>query len=321
MKLGVIGTGAITKSMLAEYQRCNQFEINAICSRKQETGQAMAEAFSIPKVYTDLQDMLADPEIEVVYVATPNIIHFRQAKAALLAGKHVICEKPFTPTVAEAEELIALAKEKHLLLFEAITTAHHPGYGLVKDLLPKLGSLKVVMATFCQFSSRYPALMRGEVSPVLDPAYKGGALMDINLYNIHFVVGLFGKPESVHYYPNIYKNGVDTSGLLVLQYPGFICQCVGAKDCAADNGVQLVGEDGRIFVGPTASFCQTVDYTPRGGETQKHFWEENAWYHEVQDLGRLFAEKDYDACYKALDTTLNVVTVLEAARKAGNLGF
>ena len=321
MKLGVIGTGAITKSMLAEYQRCEHFEVNAILSRKEETGRAMAEAFSIPKVYTRLEDMLADPEIELVYVASPNIIHFRQAKAALLAGKHVICEKPFAPTVAEAEELIALAKEKHLLLFEAITTAHHPNYALVKQLLPKIGELKVVMASFCQFSSRYPALLKGQVSPVLDPAYKGGALMDINLYNIHFIVGLFGAPEKVHYFPNIYKNGVDTSGLLVLQYPGFICQCVGAKDCAADNGVQLVGEDGRIFVGPMASFCQSVEFTPRGGESQKHFVEENAWYHEVQDLGCLIAAIDYDACYAALETTRNVVAVLEEARKSGNLSF
>ena len=321
MKIGAIGTGAITKSMLAEYQRCAEFEIIAICSRKEETGRAMAEQFSIKKVYTNLDDMLADPEIELVYVASPNAIHFRQAKAALLAGKHVICEKPFAPTVAEAEELIALAKEKHLLLFEAITTAHHPNYALVRQLLPKIGQLKVVVATFCQFSSRYPALLKGQVSPVLDPAYKGGALMDINLYNIHFVVGLFGPPEHVHYFPNMYKNGVDTSGLLVLQYPDFICQCVGAKDCAAENGVQLVGEDGRILVTPTSSFCQTVEFAPRGGEVEKTSWEENGWYYEVQDLGRLIAAMDYDACYAALETTRNVVAVLEAARKSGNLGF
>lgn len=321
MKLGVIGTGVITKSMLTEYKRCDQFEIYAICSRKEETGRAMAEAFSIPKVYTNLEDMLADPEVEIVYVATPNIIHFRQAKAALLAGKHVICEKPFTPTLAEAKELVDLAKEKHLLLYEAITTAHHPGYAVIKDLLPKIGEKKIVMASFCQFSSRYPALLKGQVAPVLDPAFKGGALMDINLYNVHFLVGLFGKPEKIHYFPNIHSNGVDTSGLLVLQYPGFVCQCVGAKDCACDNGIQIVGEDGRIAVGPMASFLQNVEYAPRGGEAQKYFWDENAWYHEVQDLGRLLAEKDYDACYKALETTLDVVAVLEEARKVGNLGF
>ena len=131
MNLGAVGTGAITKSMLAEFKRCEDFNCMAICSRKEETGRAMADQFDIPTVYTSLDDMLADPAIDMVYIASPNAIHYGQTKAALLAGKHVICEKPFAPTVAEAEELIALAKEKHLLLFEAITTAHHPHYAIV----------------------------------------------------------------------------------------------------------------------------------------------------------------------------------------------
>ena len=155
MKLGVIGTGAITRSMLAEYQRCDQFEIHAIFSRKEETGRAMAEAFAIPKVYTALSDLLSDPEIEIVYVATPNSIHFSQAKAALLAGKHVSSEKPFTPTVAEARELIDLAKEKNLLLYEAITLAHHPHYQYIKDNLPKLGTLKLGYSSIHYFSNAF----------------------------------------------------------------------------------------------------------------------------------------------------------------------
>lgn len=321
MKLGVIGTGAITRSMLAEYQRCEQFEINAICSRKEETGRAMAEAFMIPKVYTDLSDMLADPEIEIVYVATPNSIHFRQAKAALLAGKHVICEKPFTPTVAETEELTALAKEKHLLLFEAITTAHHPHYGFIRENLSKLGKLKIVTATFCQFSSRYPALLAGKPSPVLNHAFAGGALMDINLYNIHFIVGLFGAPENVCYFANRYETGVDTSGVLLLEYDGFLCQCIGAKDCAARNGVQIVGEDGYMEITPSSSNCQTVELNLRGQEKVTVHLPENPWYYEVQDLGRIVAAGDYAYCYDSLETTRNVVAVLEKARKYAGFGF
>ena len=208
MKFGIVGTGMIAKMMLPEFARCDKFEVHAVCSRKEETGRALAEAFSIPKVYTELSDMLADEEIEIVYVATPNHMHYQQAKAALQAGKHVICEKPFTAYLAEAEELIALAKEKHLLLYEAITTAHHPAYQYIKDRLPAIGEIKVAMGVFCQFSSRYPALMEGKIAPVFMPEYKGGALMDINLYNIHFLVGLFGKPEQVHYFPNCHTNGI-----------------------------------------------------------------------------------------------------------------
>lgn len=321
MKLGVIGTGAITRSMLAEYQRCAHFEIAAICSRKEETGKAMAEAFSIPKVYTDLSEMLADPEIEIIYVATPNSIHFRQAKAALLAGKHVICEKPFTPTVAETEELTALAKEKHLLLFEAITTAHHPHYGFIRENLPKLGRLKLVSATFCQFSSRYPALLAGNPSPVLNHAFAGGALMDINLYNIHFVAGLFGAPKNVRYAANRHETGVDTSGILTLEYEDFFCQCIGAKDCAARNGVQIIGENGYMEVTPSSSNCQSVELNLRNQEKVTVHLPENPWYYEVQDLGRIIAAGDYDYAWKSLETTRIVVEILEKARKSAGFGF
>ena len=321
MNLCAIGTGAITKSMLAEFQRSDVLHVTAIYSRKEETGRAMAEQFGIGKVYTAMDEMLADPAIDMVYVASPNSIHYGQTKAALLAGKHVICEKPFAPTAAEADELIALAKEKHLLLFEAITTAHHPHYSFVRENLPKLGKLKMVTATFCQYSSRYPALLAGKVSPVLDHAFAGGALMDINLYNIHFVVGLFGAPKNVLYFPNRHETGVDTSGMLVLEYDGFLCQCIGAKDCAAQNGVQLIGEDGHMVVTPSSSNCQTVEVNLRGQDTRKLHLPENPWYHEVQDLGRIVAAMDYDYCYKALETTRNVVEVLEKARTYAGFGF
>ncbi len=321
MNVCAVGTGAITKSMLKEFQRSDTLHVTAICSRKEETGRALAEEFGIETVYTSLEAMLAAPEIELVYVASPNSLHYAQTRAALLAGKHVICEKPFAPTAAEAKELVALAKEKGLYLFEAITTAHHPHYGLIREQLPSLGKLKMVVCTFCQFSSRYPALLAGKPSPVLDPAFKGGALMDINLYNIHFVVGLFGSPKAVQYYPNLHSNGVDTSGILVLEYEDFLCQCVGAKDCAAQNGVQIVGEGGYIQVGPSSSNCQSVTVNLRGQEPRALRLEENPWYYEVQDISCMIREERLDDCHAALETTCQVVAVLEAARKSGGLGF
>ena len=321
MNLCAIGTGAITKSMLAEFQRSDVLRCTSIYSRKEETGKAMAEQFGLERVYTSMEEMLSDPAIDMVYVASPNSIHYSQTKAALLAGKHVICEKPFAPTVAEANELIALAKEKGLFLFEAITTAHHPHYGFVKENLPKLGKLKMVTATFCQYSSRYPALLAGKPSPVLDHAFAGGALMDINLYNIHFVVGLFGAPKGVRYFPNRHETGVDTSGILVLEYDSFLCNLLGAKDCAAQNGVQIIGEDGHMIVTPSSSNCQTVELNLRGQDSTKVHLPENPWYHEVQDIGRIVAAGDYAFCYQALNTTRNVVEVLQKARADAGFNF
>lgn len=82
--------------------------------------------------------------------------------------------------------------------------------------------------------------------------------MDLNLYNVHFVVGLFGEPMLVSYHPNLYRNGIDTSGILLLEYPDFICQCTGAKDCAAPGSVQLIGDAGRILIEPGSSNCQKL---------------------------------------------------------------
>ena len=265
--------------------------------------------------------MLADPDIDLIYIATPNSLHYRQAKAALLAGKNVLCEKPFVPTVAEADELIGLAKERHLFLFEAITTAHHPNYALVKEHLPDIGPLRIVSCTFCQYSSRYDALLSGQVPPVFDPACCGGALMDLNLYNVHFVVGLFGEPMSVSYHPNLYRNGIDTSGILLLEYPDFLCQCTGAKDCAAPGSVQLVGEKGRILIEPGSSNCRKLLLDRPGQKTFSRECDESPWYYEVSDIAALLAAKDYDACYQALEKTRQVVSVLEAARQDAQLDF
>ena len=150
MNLGILGTGSIARTMAAEFAKVPAFHCAAVCSRQKATGEALARSFGIPKVYTDYDAMLTDPDIELVYIATPNSLHYAQTKAALLAGKNVLCEKPFVPTVAEADELIGLAKERHLFLFEAITTAHHPNDALVKEHLPDIGPLRIVSCTFCQ---------------------------------------------------------------------------------------------------------------------------------------------------------------------------
>lgn len=157
--------------------------------------------------------------------------------------------------------------------------------------------------------------------PVFDPACCGGALMDLNLYNVHFVVGLFGEPMLVSYHPNLYRNGIDTSGILLLEYPDFICQCTGAKDCAAPGSVQLIGDAGRILIEPGSSNCQKLLLVRPGQEDICSEYSESPWFYEVAEIAMILALKDYDACYAALKKTRQVVTVLEAAREDAQLGF
>ncbi|MBQ9990911.1 MAG: Gfo/Idh/MocA family oxidoreductase [Lachnospiraceae bacterium] len=321
MKIGAVGTSFIMDTILENMQAEEGMECTAIYSRKEETGRKLADRFGIRQVYTSLKELCADPTLDWIYIASPNSLHYEQAKTALLAGKHVLCEKPFTTTSAQIKELVEIARSKKLFLFEAILPLFHPHYQKIREYLPQIGNLKLILGTFCQYSSRYEALMAGNVPNVFNPEFAGGALMDLNLYNIYFTVGLFGKPESLQYYPTLFENGVDTNGILILKYPGFLAQCTGAKDAFCENSMQLLGDEGYIRVSPTASNCQEVKIVRRGKEELSFSTDTNPWAYEMRGLAELVKNQDYEECYRRLDTAIQVVEVLEEARKSAKMSF
>lgn len=237
MQIGIVGAGMTVPWFLAAAKLIPEMEVRALFARKEEKRKEICEKYQVPVAYDSYEKLLADQSIDVLYLPVPNHLHYSFTKQALEAGKHVILEKPFTVTYEEAKKLAELARAKGLVLFEAITNQYNANYEKVRELLPGLGDVKIVQLNFSQYSSRYEAFKQGNIAPVFDAAKAGGALMDLNVYNIHFVVGLFGEPKAVHYYPNMEK-GVDTSGILVMEYPTFQCVCVAAKDC----GAAFVGE-------------------------------------------------------------------------------
>ena len=322
MNIGILGTGSIARTMAAEFAKVPAFRCEAVCSRQQATGEALAQQFGIPKVYTDYDAMLADPDIELVYIAIPNSLHYAQTRAALLAGKNVLCEKPFVPTVAEADELIALAKEKHLFLFEAITTAHHPNYALAKQYLDDIGSLRIVSCTFCQYSSRYDAFCAGATPVSFDPARAGGALMDLNVYNISYIVGLFGEPNQVHYTANI-ERGIDTSGILTMDYTGFKAVSMAAKDCAAPARCIIQGTKGYIQQKSTANCCGGITFHPNEGK-EEHYNLNGGRPREAAEFetfARAMESGDQELCTRMQDTSIAVSRVLTVARRSAGIRF
>ena len=322
MKIGTIGTGSIVSWVMTEALRTDGMEWGAVCSRRAETGRALAERFGVAKVYTDLDAMLADEALDFIYIASPNSLHYAQTRRALLAGKNVICEKPFAPTRAQAEELAALAQEKGLFLFEGITTMYLPHLALIREKLAEIGPVRQAACTFCQYSSKYDALRAGETPNVFNPAFAGGALMDINLYNLYFAYGLFGVPEKLSYHAHKHANGIDTSGVLVLEYPDFVCQCTGAKDCQGDNGAVILGEKGRIRVDGPASMCSRVTVVTADGEQAFDLQNgEPAWYFEMQGIAERVAAGDYADCYRRLADTVEVAGLLERARQDAGIVF
>jgi Predicted dehydrogenases and related proteins len=254
MKLAIIGSGMIVHDFLTITKDLKDTELTAIIGteRSLDTLQELKAQYQIGAVYTDFETALLDSDFDTVYVAVPNFLHYGFAKKALENGKNVISEKPFTVKYSEFLDLKRIALEKRLILLEAITNQYLQNYLDLKKKLPELGDLKLIESNYSQYSSRYDAFEAGKVLPAFDPKKGGGALMDINIYNVHFIVGLLGRPQSVQYLPNIERE-IDTSGILMLDYGNTKAVAIGAKDSASPIGkTVLQGNKGTIVVnGPT----------------------------------------------------------------------
>lgn len=322
IKLGTIGSGPIVHSILDNVAVTDGIRLAAVYSRTEEKGKQLAAEYGADKVYTDLDEFLKDEEINVVYVASPNLLHYEQTKKALLAGKNVVCEKPFCTKAEQAQELVALAKERHLLLVDAVPTAFLPNFEVVKRELPKVGKVKLVLGNFSQYSSRYDQVLEGGKPNVFNPEYGGGCLMDINFYNVYLNIALFGKPQEAIYFPNIYEGLADTSGILIMKYDGFVSESAGAKDTWGVNSFQIEGEKGYIYVQSGSNRMAGVQVVTKDSEENFNEQEKpNPWYYEVGKLTSLLLDEDYETIYQGLDVMVDVMEVLELARKKAGILF
>ncbi|WP_203269424.1 Gfo/Idh/MocA family protein [Streptococcus uberis] len=316
MKLTVVGTGKIVEEALPIITATNGIQVQALVStpRSREKAETLAGQYQIQDLYTSLDQALANPDTDTVYVATPNHLHYEMSKAALLAGKHVICEKPFTLKEAQAQELAQLAKEKKLILLEAITNLYLENFAVLKEELTNLGDIKIVDCNYSQYSSRYDAFKDGVIAPAFDPEKGGGALRDLNIYNIHLVVALFGEPTSVDYLPNM-ERGVDTSGILILDYTDFKVVCIAAKDCSAEVRTTIQGNRGSLIVAGESNTLPQVQVTENGIEPR--VINKNGSEHRMAAEFRVFQaiidERDFERAQEALDHSLKVMKVLDLA--------
>ena len=315
MKLGIIGSGMIVKDFLSFANELPEIKLEAIAARNIENLKELQSKYNIKNIYTNIELCLENKEIDTIYVAVPNNLHYSVAKKALEAGKNVICEKPFTLKYDEGVELFEIAEAKGLILIEAITNQYQKNYLDIKDNLNKIGKIRLVECNFSQLSSRYEAFKNGVIAPVFDKSKGGGVLGDLNIYNIHFVVGLFGKPNKVHYSPNI-VNDVDTSGILLLEYDNFKVVCIAAKDTFNNSYVNIQGDQGIIkVVGPTN---EVPNYSI---QTKDNFIEENNNIHshrmfaEFKKFVEVISNKDFKFMNDQKEHTLNVMYIYGKAKK------
>ncbi len=326
MKLAIIGTGMIVPVALEAIQQVESITVTSIFARPQsiEKGKEIAIQFSIPTVYTDYDKLLQTDECDTVYIANINPVHYEYAKQALENGKHVILEKPSCVHSWQTRELLSIAQQKKLFVFEAVTSIHNPNFHHIKEDIQKIGEIKLVQANYSQFSSRYNAYTQENILPAFDPKLYGGALYDVNVYNINVVVGLFGEPQAVQYNANIGYNGIDTSGTVFMRYPGFFAHCTAAKDSESPGHVTIQGDKGCIEVhGPTNTFYDYSLYFYDTKKETRHRYSqyEHRMVHEFMEFEEMIQNRDYMTMIEYLHNSIRVLEVIEIAAESAGINF
>lgn len=322
MKLAILGTGMIVKEVLPSIRRL-PLKAVSLLGRKtnRQAAETLCEAYQLDGCFFDYDQLLAT-DVDTIYIALPNALHYPFAKKAVEQGKNVILEKPATANAAELEALAASAELRQVSVIEAMNLHYLPAYQKLKAHLPEIGRTRIVILNYSQYSSRYDAFRRGEVLPAFDPEKVGGALMDLNAYNLHALVGLYGAPESVQYTANV-ERGIDTSGVLTLRYPDFVAACIAAKDCKAPVQCTFQGEQGAIQTDRPMN--QLMGYrliTNSGDETlytaknpePRHFY-------EFREFLRMIEENDREKVSQMLQISRTVSQIMEQARKQAGIVF
>ena len=327
MKAAVLGAGTIVPGFLEAAAEIPELEIAAIMGVEadREKMTALQEKHGIGRLSFDYEELLADEEIGIIYVALPNHLHYSFAKKAVEHGKHVIVEKPFASTYMQAKDLLDSAAAAGVMVFEAISNQYMPNYKKTAELLPTLGDIKIVQLNYSQYSRRYDQFKAGVVLPVFDPKKSGGALMDLNVYNIHYILGLFGRPDSIRYLPNM-ERGIDTSGILTLSYPTFQCVSVAAKDCKAPVSINIQGDQGYIHSDEPANCYGSFMTASNAGEPERISLNEDMprLYYELRTFMDLVLAGD-EAARETMHGynlhTLAVQEILDEARRQAGIEF
>lgn len=212
MKIGILGAGHIAGILAGTMRQMEEVDCYAVASRNLEKSEAFAKEFGFQKAYGSYEEMLADAEVELVYVATPHSHHYRHMKMCIEAGKHVLCEKAFTVNKKQAEEIFRLAEAKGVLVTEAIWTRYMPSRQIINDLLAtRIGDVKTLTANLDYMIAGKERIIRPELA--------GGALLDVGIYPINFALMHFGnqiaKTQSV---VHMTDTGVDGQNVITFSY-------------------------------------------------------------------------------------------------------
>ena len=244
MRVGIIGAGWIAEKAAITLNGLRECNCHAIASRSIEKAEDFAHRWNVPKAYGSYAELIADPDIDLVYVATPHSHHYDVTRQAIMAGKPCLVEKAFMANLAQSEAIVNLAHERKVFLAEAIWTRYQPAVGIVRQLISsgRIGTPRLVTATLGYSMGDKPRIMR--------PDLCGGALLDLGVYALNFVRMFFDADiASIESQCVKSATGMDlTNAISLVLADGVLCNLQSSAACVGDNIGVIAGTDGNLII-------------------------------------------------------------------------
>ena len=315
VRWGVIGTGGISPTFAADLELTDSGSVVAVGSRRVETAEEFGERFGVPNRHASYEALVADPEVDAVYVGTPHPMHHPDALLALRAGKPVLVEKPFTMNAAEAEELVATARAEGLFLMEAMWTRFLPHIVEIRRLLADgaLGEIVTVTADHGQWFAEDRGFR------LFAPELGGGALLDLGIYPVSFASMVLGEPERVVALSDPAFTGVDAQTSILLGYAsGAHAVLTCTLRAKSPTRAAIVGTEARIEI--EGDFYAPAAFTliPRDGEPQRFEPPEElrGLRHEADEVARCLGEGLLESPVMPLDETVAIMRTMDAVSRS-----
>ncbi|WP_414042408.1 Gfo/Idh/MocA family protein [Macrococcus animalis] len=313
MKFGLIGTNWITDRFIEAGITVPEFELHSVYSRTIERAQSFAEKHKIPNFTDDMDVLLNDPSVEVIYIATPNILHHQQAIQAMNHGKHVLCEKPIATSEKNFNLMIQAMQNNNVYFMEAMKSIYSPSFMKLHDWIQEIGEIRRANFHYNQYSSRYDKYKEGIIENAFKPELGNGALMDLGVYTISPLVNLFGMPKTIQAIGKLLSTGADGQGTIICNHHQMTSVLSYSKIIDSHLPSEIIGEEGIILIDKISAPNKVQKLNRNGEVIDEIISEAPPMSYEIKHFIDAVKNKDINALN--LETTHHTMKVLDEVKK------
>jgi predicted dehydrogenase len=320
VRWGILGTGAIAKQFVKGLRSLPEAEVFAVGSRSEASAAKFADKRNIPRRHASYDALASDPDVDVVYIATPHPFHTENATLCLRAGKAVLCEKPFCVNAAEAERVIELAGERGLFIMEGMWTRFFPLMGEVRRLISEgtVGEVRMLNVDFGFRADPDPA------SRLFDRRLGGGALLDVGVYCVSFASMVLGRPSGFVSLPHLGETGVDEQASIILEHAGgrLANLSIGVRTTTPQEAT-IMGTEGyvRIHAPWWRPKSMTISRPGAEDETVEAPVSGNGFNYEAAEVMRCLAAGKTESDVMPLSETISVMRTMDGIRSEWGLRY